>query len=258
MRRSSRSDRAFPLALAVASTLGYLHAAFVPTIVDARLKTIVTYPGGRTYPLAWLVPLASVGVFFLTLAITLYVPVRLRASLAGGPFLLASVLSNIFILRAELPHIGLVCNTVVWLSIIGLWSWIHDSHPALQTKVLLAADPEAALEFLKEESNFYRSLAFGLLAASLALVITAAAAVHSGSKELVGDPFGALQAGAAQPSPAQIVRARSDLFLYDQVNYSGVALFWLALLFGPVLEAFRAWRTTADLFLHLKMPRGAS
>jgi len=248
------TGRSFPLALAVAGTLAYLHAAFVPTFVDARLRTIVTYPGGRTYPLAWLVPPASVGVFFSTLVIALYVPARLRASLVCIPLLLASALSNVFILRAELPHIGLAVTTAVWLSILGLWTWIHDSHldPESDLKSVLEADE--ALEFLKEEANFYRTLAFGLLGGSLALVVTAAAAVHTGSKELVGNSFGVLQAGAAQPSTAQIANARSDLFLYDQVNYTGVALFWLALLFGPVLEAFRAWRITADLFLQLKKP----
>lgn len=242
------TGRSFPLVLAVASTLAYLHAAFVPTIVDARLRTIVNYPGGRIYPLAWLVPPTSVGVFFSTLVIALYVPARLRASLVGVPLLLASVLSNVFILRAELPHIGLAVTTAVWLSILGLWTWIHDSH--LDPESVLGADE--ALEYLKEEANFYRTLAFGLLGASLALVVTAAAAVHTGSKELVGNPFGALQAGAAQPNATQIASVRSDLFLYDQVNYTGIALFWLALLFGPVLEAFRSWRITADLFLQLK------
>lgn len=116
--------------------------------------------------------------------------------------------------------------------------------------------PVAQLSERQLPSQMTFVLAFGLLAASLALVLTAVAAVHAGSKELVGDPFGALRAGAAQPSPAQIVSARSDLFLYDQINYTGVAIFWLALLSGPVLEAFRAWRTTADLFLHLKTPPG--
>jgi hypothetical protein len=250
------TDRSFPLALAVASTLAYLHAAFVPTVVDARLRTIVTYPGGRTYPLAWLVPPASVGVFLLTLAIALYVPTRLRASLGCAPLLLASVLSNIFILRAELPHIGLAVTTAVWLSILGLWTWIHDSHR--NPGSVLRADWSSAIELLKEEANFYRTLAFGLLAASLALVVTAAAAVHAASKELVGAPFGALQAGGAQSSIEQIASARRDLFLYDQVNYTGIVLVWLALLFGPILEAFRAWRRTAGLFLRLKKPRPSS
>jgi hypothetical protein len=239
--------------LAVASTLAYLHAAFVPTIVDTRLRTVITYPGGRAYPLAWLVPPASIGVFLLTFAIALYVPARLRASLACVPLLLASVLSNVFILRAELPHIGLAATTAVWLSILGLWTWIHDSH--LDPESVLGADRSLAVEYLKEEAIFYRTLAFGLLAASLALVVTAAAATHAASKELLGGSFGVLQAGAAQPSPAQIASARRDLFLYDQVNYTGVALFWLALLFGPVLEAFRAWRITVGLFLRLDAPR---
>jgi hypothetical protein len=236
--------------LAVASTLAYLHAAFVPTIVDSRLKTIVTYPGGRTYPLAWLVPPASVGVFFLTLLIALYVPARMRVWLGCVPLLLASVLSNVFILRAELPHIGLAVTTAAWLSILGLWTWIHDSH--LDTESVRRADKTSATEFLKEQANFYRTLAFGLLAASLALVITAATAMHAGSKELVGGS--ALQAGAAQQSTAWVASTRNDLFLYDQVNYTGVALCWLVMLFGPVLEAFRAWRLTADLFL-LPPPR---
>src|SRR5882757_6588661 len=101
------TDRSFPFALAMASTIAYLHAAFVPTVVDVRLRTIVTYPGGRTYPNAWLVLPLSVSVFLLTLAIALYVPTRLRTFLACVPLLLCSVLSNLFILRAELPHIGL-------------------------------------------------------------------------------------------------------------------------------------------------------
>jgi hypothetical protein len=250
--RRLHPDRFFPLAFAVASTLAYLHAAFVPTVVDVRLRTIVTYPGGRTYPNAWLVLPLSGSVFLLTLVIAFYVPTRLRAFLACVPLLLASVLSNLFILRAELPHIGLAVTTAAWLSILGLWIWIHDSHP--DTESVFGAYQQSALEFLKEEANFYRTLAFGLFAASLALVVATAVGVHNGSRELVGAPFGTLQAGTAQPSIEQLASARKDLFLYDQVNYTGIVLVWLALLFGPILEAFRAWRRTVELFLHIKKP----
>jgi len=249
--RNHPKDRSFAVALSVASAIGYLHAAFVPTIVDAKLRTIVTYPGGRSYPLAWLVPPASIAVFLLTLAIALTVR-RLRASLACVPLLLAAILTNVFVLRAELPHIGLVAVTAVWLSILGLWCWIHDSVHRPTKKRLSQVDRRAAVEFVKEEANFYRSLAFGLLAASLALVVTAAAATHTGSKELVGNPFGDSQPGSPPPSAAQLANARADLFLYDQTNYCGVALFWMALLFGPILEAFRAWRITADHFLQFE------
>jgi hypothetical protein len=252
MLRLPHQDKIFPLAIAVVSALAYLHAAFIPTIVDARLKNHVNFPGGRLYALAWLVPPLSLAVLLLTLAITIYVPRRLRASLVAAPLLLASVLTNVVVLRAELPHIGLVCTTAVWLSILGLWTWVHDSRGALEEELALKLGHPAALELLKENANFYRSLAFGLVAASLALVVTAAVALHANSKEMVGDPLGALH-----PSSGEIVSERRDLFLYDQFNYAGVAVFWLFLFFGPILEAFKAWRSTTYLFLRVG-PDGAS
>jgi hypothetical protein len=120
----------------------------------------------------------------------------------------------------------------MWIVITMLWTWIRYSHSHLTTTSLESIDRAAALEFLKERANFYRSVTFGLVAASLALLVGSVVSLHSTAKEIVTNP--------------------RELFMLDQLNNTAIANYSLLLFFGPILESLRAWERIVNLFLGLK------
>jgi hypothetical protein len=201
-------------------------------LYSTRTSEAVRFPGGRTYPHAWLIAPTSLFVFFGTLLVAKYVPLGLRAFAVGAPLLVVAASANLLIFRPEVPHLHLVNVTSVWLAVVALWTWIHDSYAKLDPSFANNVDRSAALEYLKENASFYRTLAFGLMAGALALLVTALVALHAQSREMLRDP--------------------REAFLMDQFNTACIAIYMLLLFFGPVLEAFRAWHRVGDLFLAVK------
>jgi hypothetical protein len=213
--------------------VGYLCATVAPALLDPLLKSHVRFPGGRTYPRAWMIVPISLLVLLLTFLVAKYVPRGLRAIAVGVPLLLASACSNLLIFRRELPHGTLVDVTAVWLAIVGLWTWIHDSYAGLSDCFSEGIDRGAALEYLREKAGFYRTLAFGLVAGALALLVGAFVNSHSLYKEMLSDP--------------------REIFLMDRYNTTYIAIYMLLLFFGPIFESLKAWSRMGDLFLTLKV-----
>jgi predicted MFS family arabinose efflux permease len=222
-------ERAFAVAVAVANALGFLCATVPPAFIDPQLKTQYSYPVGREYPLAWLIVPAGLAVLILSYLVARYVSRRLRSALIEAPLLVIAVVSNMVIFPQEVPHGAIVQVTGIWIVIMALWTWTHDSYADLDERSLAAVDQQAALEFLKEKANFYRTMAFGLVAAQVALLVTGVLALHSINKE--------------------IVRAESEVHLLDRFSFAGMAAYTLLLLFGPFLEALQAWQSFTALFL---------
>jgi hypothetical protein len=225
----SQGNNSFPLLLAAINLLGYLYATVTPAVLDPHLRSHVRFPGGRTYPHAWLIAPTSLLVLLGTFVIAKYV---LRAFAVGAPLVLVAAFANLLIFRPEVPHLHLVNVTSVWLAVVALWTWIHDSYATLGPSFVDNVDRLGALEYLKENASFYRTLAFGLMAGALALLVAALVALHAQSREMLRDP--------------------REAFLMDQYNTTCVAIYMLLLLFGPVLEALRAWHCVGALFLAVK------
>jgi len=231
MTRTTFRGRIFPFLLALLHTTGYLHASLTVVLLDPQLKSHVRFPGGRTYPRAWMVPPAALLVFLLTFLVARYFP-RLRVSLAAAPFVIVSAASNVVIFPQELPHTNIVFITSVWISILALWTWTHDSYVGIEDS--LAREPESigTLEYLKEKANFYRTMAFGLVAATLALLVTGLVSLHARSTNFLTDP--------------------REVYLLDQFSFADVSIFMLLILFCPIFEALKAWNRICDLFLSVK------
>jgi hypothetical protein len=229
-----RGNDSFPLLLSAINTVGYLYATVTPAVLDPHLRSHVRFPGGRTYPHAWLIAPTSLLVLLGTFLVAQHVSRNLRAFAVGAPLLVVVAFANLLIFRPEVPHMHLVNVTSVWLGVVGLWTWIHDSCATLDASFAGDVDRSAALEYLKENASFYRTIAFGLMAGALTLLIAAIVALRAQSSEMLSDP--------------------REAFLMDQFNTACVAIYMLLLLFGPILEALRAWHRVGDLFLAIKSP----
>jgi hypothetical protein len=223
------TEKAFAVAVAVGNALGFLCATAPPALIDPQLKTQYSYPAGREYPLAWLIVPAALAVLLLTLVVAKYVSRSFRLALIEVPLLVIAGVSNLIIFPQEVPHGGIVQVTGIWIVIMALWTWTHDSYTDLDETSLTAVDQQAALEFIKEKANFYRTMAFGLVAAQVALLVTGVLALHSINQA--------------------IVKAQSEVHLLDRFSFAEMAAFTLLLLFGPFLEALRAWQSFTALFL---------
>jgi hypothetical protein len=226
-------ERTFPLKLALVNAAGYLISVVSPVLAYPRLTTHLAFPRGRSYFHPWLfTTFACLAVAISTFLIARWLPRKQRTLLVAAPLLVFVVASNQAIFGQLLPAIDLVQVAGVWAVLVVLWTWTHDSRVSLETTPLTTADPPTALEFLKEKANFYRSWAFGLVAAEAALLITALLALHSLDKEFV--------------------TSCADVYLLDQFNFSDVAILSLLLCFGPILESLRAWHAATDRFLELR------
>jgi hypothetical protein len=225
-------ENTFPIILAVVSTAGYLYASVTMTVLDPLLKTLVTHPGGRTYPHAWMISPAAIALLFSTFLVTRYQP-RFRVFLVGAPLALVAACSNLLIFPQEVPHMGILFITAVWILILALWTWTHDSYIAgVDDSLCDATSHPGVLEYLKEQASFYRSMAFGLVAAALALLVTAVVGLHGETKEAVSDPV--------------------EIALMNQFHDVSITLFMVLLFFGPIIEALRAWQRIGELLLRLR------
>jgi hypothetical protein len=226
-----RPETSFPLVLAVVNAAGYLISILSPAMAYPRLTSHVAFPDGRSYSHLWLIAPTCLAVLMSTFFIARRLP-RYRTLLVSAPLIFFVIGSNQVIFGQFLPPIDLVQVASVWAVLVVFWTWTRDSRVTLEATKLTAVEIPTALEFLKEKANFYRSLAFGLVAAEAALLITGLLALHSLDKEYVELP--------------------ADAFLLDQFNFSDVAMLSLLLAFGPTLESLRAWHAATDRFLELR------
>ncbi len=209
----------WPPTVALAYAIGYLYATVPPQVLDPLLQSHVRYHA-REYINNWYTgPLAA----FVLIVTWLLAYRRANPLVLALPLATATLATNVLVFPEELPHQHVVFVTAVWSGFSATWVWIRYSYESALTTLDNATG--STLEYVKEQVTFFRTLAFGLVAAFLALLVAALVAMHQMSGSVVTDP--------------------SDAFLLLGLNSLTMAVFGLLGFFGPVQEAMRSWRLLA-------------
>lgn len=226
--RAHNLAKGWPFIVAIACVVGYLYASIPPQILDPIFQHHVRY-SGRLYNDNWLtVPLAA-----LVLLMTwLLANRRANPVILILPLVAATVVTNGLVFPQEFPHLHVIFVTAVWSALTATWVWIRYSCEDALEKV--ATPGNSTLEYVKEQVLFFRTLAFGLVAAFLALLVAALVAMHSMTGSVTLD--------------------KSEAFLLLVLNGFTMAMFGLFALFGPVHEALRSWRLLALQLMQPKLP----
>jgi len=217
----------FAWRISVAMLIGYLLASVPQTYLDARLFTHILYPS-RQYRFAYLIVPIAIAVF----ATSLLVAVRARGHRRLAvllPFLTACCVSAP-IFRPEVPHGNLLFVGAVWMFIALITTWVHEyklSDPGGSPAVF-----EAKIEYVKEQSSFWKGISYGLVIAYLGMILSLVRDLHSAVTDLVTSP-----------------REKIVLAAYINIELAAMSLF---LFVGPVYEASAKALRAVDLLLKLR------
>jgi len=210
---------------------GYLLATVPQVIIDPLIHSHIKYPP-RHYPFAFLIGPIAIAVFVTTVVIA-SLPVTRRTPAAALPFIVSSILSAP-IFRPEVPHGNLLFVSVVWTLLGGITIWVHGSaleNPVHREDMAL----QARLEYIKEQTSFWKGLFYGLAAAYLGALITLVQSLHTDSANFLSSP--------------------EDLLLMRRYTNIEIATLSVFMFVGPLYEIARKVLTTTELFLDVRTPR---
>lgn len=224
MTLSSRLKLAWPCELTFVYAAGYALAVCPPITIDPTLKSHLSFPGGRHYDAPW----RAILIGALVVAATFYLARRLvHPMLIGLPLLSGTIATNLLIMPQEFPHAHLFFVTFVWVAMGAIWTWVRYSEDEAIRK---ASEERAnAVEFIKEQTYFFRTLATGLVGGFLGLLVAATLAIHDANGKIDSDP--------------------GEVFRLQRLADATLGAYALLLLFGPVREAVVAWRRLVLLLL---------
>lgn len=215
--------KGWPLLVALACVVGYLYATIPPQILDPILLHHVRYSARQNHESWQTVPLAV--CVLLTTWLLAYR--RANPMILILPLAAATVVTNGLVFPQEFPHLHVIFVTAAWSALTATWVWIRYScDEALET---VATSRDSTFEYLKEQVLFFRTLAFGLVAAFLTLLVSALVAMHG----MIGS----------------VVLDKAEGYLLVVLNGFTMAMFCLFALFGPVHEALRSWRLLTHRFI---------
>jgi hypothetical protein len=221
--QSTMPSNRWGLTVASVYTIGYLYAVLPPAILDPLLTSHVRF-GARHYDgLGRVIPCAIA----VALGAFLFARRHYNPLWVGMPLLAAAAYTNIAIMPKELPHIHLVFVCTVWLSACSTWIWIRGAGDHACASA--AASAESPIEYVKEQCTFFRTMAFGLVGAFLALLVAGLLALHG--------------------TIASTVTDKREAFLLFILNNVTISAYALLLLFCPAHEAVRAWKRIAKYLI---------
>ena len=200
--------------------LGYLYAVIPSQIVDPLLKHHVRFPSRINQFDWWVTGLAFVLVLLATF------PIARKATNASiffipMPLAVAAFATNYFVFPQELPHLQVSFIVACWFCLTVVWMWItHTSESTLEKLEDISVDQP---EFVKEQVLFYRTLAFGLVASFLAILVSGASSIHSMNAATVGGDL-------------------TEANILFQLNGTTILVLGCFALLGPIYKALQAWR----------------
>jgi len=204
---------AFTWRFSTAMLAGYLLATVPQVVLDRRFQSHVLYPH-RTYPFAYLIAPIAIFVFIGTMVLALRIRARNRL-LVLVPFILGCALSAP-IFKPEVPHGNLTFAGVVWTLIGMLTLWVHGARVTSPVQDGREVAPQACIEFIKEQTAFWKGIGYGLLAAFVGILVTLVQSLHAAN--------------------AEFLSSRADLLLMARYINLEVALMSLFMLVGPLYE----------------------
>jgi len=152
------------------------------------------------------------------------------------PFACAAI-ASIPIFKPEIPHGNLVIVSMVWSVLALITVWVHKTPVISPNEDSPAATHQAQIEFAKEQSTFWRTLLFGLLASYLAILVGSAKEVHHFNNDL-------------------LVKDAGETFLLNMNGTIQIGLMSLFVLVGPGLELGRKYLSANRVFLNITKING--
>lgn len=221
----------YPWRIAFAMLVGYLLATVPQVYLDQLIQSHVAFKP-RHYPLAYLI--APIGGWVLV--VTLYAVVRAPAHLqllSLLPFIAGCTVS-LPIFTPEVPHGNLLFVGIVWLLLGAVTIWVH-AYPIMGLpKDSYRPTAQAQIEYVKAQSAVWKSIALGLLAAYLGVIVTLVRELHVANEALVSAP--------------------QDRFLLNGYINLEVTVMSLFMFVGPIYETVAKVLRTNQLLLEIHEP----
>ena len=224
----SKPGSTFPWRIGITMVAGYLLATVPQVIIDPLLRSHINYPN-RHYPFAYLIAPIAVAVFVVTVVIASRLSRRYRLA-AVLPFIAGCILSAP-IFAPEIPHGNLVFIGAIWSLLGSVTIWVQGyqvANPNLSGDVAL----QARMEYIKEQTSFWKGLGYGLIAAYLGALITLVQSLHRASSDFISSP--------------------RDLLIMDRYTNVEIAVLSIFMFVGPIYEIARKVLTTTEFFLDVK------
>lgn len=225
LAKHTKDRIAYTLWIGVWVLVGYLLATVPPQVLDPKLTTHVAF-GARTYPCFPLIYPVGTALFLATLIIMVCIP-KHRFALIAVP-MLAATFGSLFIFRPEMPHSNIVFVMTVWIAITVATVWIHDERVQEQDERTACVYSD----YLKEQTQFWRTVTWALLASILALVVASVKEAHTSNESFLTD--------------------RGQIFMANVYSTLQLSLFCLYSLVGPIYESARKTRKTVEMMLNAK------
>lgn len=215
----------FPWRFGGTMVVGYLLATVPQVIVDPLLRSHVNYPR-RTYPFAYLITPIAIAVFVTTVITAFRSSPRARLT-AMLPFIAGCVLSAP-IFTPEVPHGNLVFVGVIWALLGCITLWVHGRRVInpMHCENVVA---QARLEYIKEQTSFWKGLGYGLTAAYLGALITLVQGLHKAN--------------------AEFVSSQEDLLLMARYINAEIAILSIFMFMGPLYEIANKVLSTTEMLL---------
>lgn len=221
----------FPWRFGGTMVVGYLLATVPQVIVDPLLQSHVNYPR-RTYPFAYLITPIAIAVFVTTVITALRSSPRARLT-AMVPFIASCVLSAP-IFTPEVPHGNLVFVGVIWALLGCITLWVHGRHVINPMQCENAVAQQARLEYIKEQTSFWKGLGYGLTAAYLGALIALVQGLHKAN--------------------AEFVSSQKDLLLMARYINVEIAILSVFMFVGPLYEIANKVLSTTEMLLDVTEP----
>jgi hypothetical protein len=218
----------FTWRFSTAMLVGYLLATVPQVILDPRFQSHAVHPH-RWYPFAYMITPIAIFVFAATVVVALRIRTRHRLA-ALVPFIAGCTLSAP-IFKPEVPHGNLLFAGVVWMLMGMLTLWAHGvriTNPLQDGREVAA---QACIEFIKEQTAFWKGIGFALLAAFVGVLVTLVQSLHA--------------------TNAEFLSSRADLLLMARYINQEVALMSLFMLVGPLYEIALKILATMHLLLEI-------
>jgi hypothetical protein len=216
----------FPWRITVFILIGYLLSTVPQVILDPLFLSHRAY-GARHYPVAWLiVPIAFV-LFIVTLVVSSKTR-RRRYWKAMIPFVVACA-ASIPIFPPEIPHGNLVFVSFTWFLFSIVTIWIHDLEVVNPAERNPKPVTQAQIEYIKQQTALWRTVAFGLIAIYLAGIVSAVQALHQVN--------------------ATVVPNEREVWFLNQYSNLEMAIFSVFMMTGPIYEAAKKIVNTNLLLL---------